>query len=341
MSISAKPDRRTFLGGSEAAAILGVSPWATPLDIYRRKRGEVADDFEIDPQKMKILKRGKRMEPIVIDMLIDERGLEVTKRSTENAPNRYQDAEHPFLASEIDFEWRVTEELASIYQLDDALVGTIQNGEIKTVHPFGAKKYGEEDTDEIPIEYAAQAMHGLMITGRKVTMFGVLVGSDNLLTYIVKRDEETIAGMRAKELAFWNEHVVPGVPPAAQNLPDIYHLFKKLGESSKEATPEVLDLITQYKTALADAKDAEDAQEELKFKLGEFLLGVEQMQNPSAKGRHQITHSGAPLITVDFQQVFGVSEVLVKTLYPKIAKECVQLSQFFVYRVNKPKRART
>ena len=29
--------RRTGIGGSDAAAILGLSPWATPLDIYNEK----------------------------------------------------------------------------------------------------------------------------------------------------------------------------------------------------------------------------------------------------------------------------------------------------------------
>lgn len=38
---------------------------------------------------------------------------------------------------------------------------------LKTVHPFAAKRMGEPGTDEFPIYYASQAMHGLMVTGRR------------------------------------------------------------------------------------------------------------------------------------------------------------------------------
>lgn len=330
-------NRRTFLGGSDAAAVLGVSPWATPLDIYRRKRGEVDDLLELDPQRAKILKRGKRMEPVVIDMLIDERGLEVTKRSTEAEQNRYQDEQHPFLACEIDFEWKVSEELAELYQLDPALIGTTQNGEVKTVHPFGAAKYGDEDTDEIPIEYAAQAMHGLMITGRAVTLFAVLVGSDNLLTYMIKRDEATVAGMREKEVAFWLNHVLAGAPPAPVNLPDVYHLFRKLGETKIEATARIAEQVTRLRLLSDEARAIEEEQDQLKFEIGAFMLGAEQMENPTAKGRHVLAHKGAEILTVALQSQDRIDQKQLREQHPEIAKACTKQTNFFVFR---PKRSK-
>jgi hypothetical protein len=53
----------------------------------------------------------------------------------------------------------------------------------------------------VPVEYAAQAMHGLMVTGRQLCMFGVLTGSRDVTIYWIKRDEQTITAMRARLVA--------------------------------------------------------------------------------------------------------------------------------------------
>ena len=60
-------DRSTYLGGSDVAAILGISPWRTPLDVYLDKIQPRKE--ETDPSRLKVLNRGKRMEPYVIDLL--------------------------------------------------------------------------------------------------------------------------------------------------------------------------------------------------------------------------------------------------------------------------------
>ena len=39
-------DRHAGLGGSDAAAVLGLSPWTSPLDLYLDKRGELDEEPE-------------------------------------------------------------------------------------------------------------------------------------------------------------------------------------------------------------------------------------------------------------------------------------------------------
>lgn len=340
--------RRTFIGGSDAAAILGLSPWATPLGIYRRKRGEVADDFELDPQKARILRRGKLMEPVVLKMLEAEHGIRIVKRSSQKKPNRYAMLDYPFLAAEIDAEWKVKPEDAERWNLDPSLIGTVQNIEVKTVHPFAAGKYGEEFTDEIPVEYGAQAMHGLMVTGRRLTLVAVLVGSDNLVVYFVKRDDETIDGMRAKEVAFWNEHVLAGVPPAPQDILDVYALFKRDLSTKIEASIEVAALVEDLKRANDEERAAKERAEEIKFRVGEFMLGAAAITldpkdgikpGPEAKpGRHVLTFGGDEILTVALQSQARIDQKLLREQHPEVAEQCTKQSQFFTFRAKRSKR---
>lgn len=336
-------DRKRFLGGSDAAAVLKVSPWATPLDVYLEKIGQ-AEKID-DPAREALFKRGKRLEPVVIDMLIEDRGVKVTKRSTPAAPNRYQDKQHPFLAAEVDYEWEVTAEIAEELDLDPKLIGTIQNGEAKTVHVFASAKFGV-DKEDVPIEYAAQALHGLMVTGRQVCLFGVLFGADKLELYLVKRDEETIKVMRAQEIKFWTENVLAGVAPDPVNLPDVSKLFLRRDRLVVEASVEAIGWLGDLEAAKAQERTAKEAIEDAKFKIGKFMLGEAAIVRPvGPRGgmksveptalakpiAHELHIDAEPALVINLQRQTRVDTEKVKKDHPDVAAECSYEIKFFKY----------
>lgn len=255
-------DRTKYLGGSDVAGILGISPWRTPLDIYLDK---IEPRKEVDPAKQKIFTRGQRMEPYVIDLLAEETGLEIIGRG-----NRYRDQQHDFLAAEIDAE-----------------AASGENIEIKTVSPFKAKEWGDIQTDEIPVHYTAQAMHGLMVTGKQVCVFGVLIGGDDFRIYRVERDDETIAAIREKEVEFWGR-IQRRDPPPASKVSDINRMFNADAGGLIEANGDALEAYNELRTQRAlikAASDAADAQEErLKlFMAGNAFLVLDGLQLASWK----------------------------------------------------------
>jgi len=227
--MNASLDRQKYLGGSDVAAILGISPWKTALDVYLDK---VQGRVEItDPDRVKILTRGKRMEPYVIDLLAEETGLEIVARG-----NRYIDAEYGFIAAEIDAE-----------------ASSGENIEIKTVSPFKAKEWGEVKTDEIPLHYAAQAMHGLMVTDKDVCVFGVLIGADDFRTYRIERDDITIQAIREKEVEFWGR-VQRMEAPEPSSVEDIKRLYGKDAGLFIEASQEIQADLIALKALKDEAK---------------------------------------------------------------------------------------
>ena len=189
-----KADRRKFIGGSDIAKILGIDPWRTATDLWLDK---ITPPVEEDERTIaRQLTRGKRLEPYVIAMAQEEFGIKITATN-----QRYIDPEIPFFACEIDAECGG----------DAPEVGTI-NVEIKTVHPFKAKEWGELESDQLPLHYLAQVQWGMGVTGREFCNVFALIG-DDLRRYIVPRDDSTIEAMRRRAEHFWQTFVIPKVAP--------------------------------------------------------------------------------------------------------------------------------
>ncbi|OIV47466.1 endonuclease [Sodalis sp. TME1] len=290
-------DRQKYLGGSDVAGILGISPWRTALDIYLDKVQPRKE--EISPQKQKIFTRGQRMEPYIIDLLSEETGLKIAKRG-----HRYFDPELPYIAAEIDAEAESGE-----------------NIEIKTVSPFKARDWGEQQTDSIPVYYTAQAMHGLMVTGKKVCVFGVLIGGDDFRVYRVERDDETIAAIRAKEMEFW-ERVVNLTPPPIINEHDVKRHFDRDAGSSIEANGKMISLINELRM-LKVRKD--EAEKDIQIIEEQIKLIMQQ---------HSIvTIDQRPIITWKTQSSIRFDISAFKNTHPAIFDKFKKTTQSRVFRL--------
>lgn len=303
-------DRSTYIGGSDIAAIMGLSPFKTPLDVFLQKTGQVPP-APPDPERERRFRRGKLMEPVVLEMLRQDYGIEVVATN-----HRYVDPEYPFIAAEIDFEWR------------EGDGSEIANGEIKTVHPFAAGKWGEAGSEDVPIEYAAQSMWGLMITGRPLCQYGVLFGSDNLALYHVLRDEETIVNMRALAVSFWTDHVLAGVPPAPRTAEDLRKLWPKPTREEIVATPEIADALAEHRALGAEIKLREERRDELAFQIGEFVKDFATVI---------VLPSGEKLATYKAQSRQSIDAKALQAALPDVFKQFSRTTEFRVLRHSTPK----
>ncbi len=288
-------DRTTFIGGSDAAAILGVSPWKTPVDLYLEKLGINAPE-PISPAKARAFKRGKRLEPVVLEMVADkleEMGHDVQVIETNKI---YKDEEYPFLECEIDAEFIVD--------------GEHINSDMKTVHGFAASEWGEEGTDQMPVYYAAQFMHGLSITKRNKCLVAALIGYDDVAVYWLHRDDETIQAMRDKSVKFWLEHVQKQIPPDPKVFEDIKHLFPIDRGSEIEATNELVMAVSTLRSVKAQKKALEAEEKALKFAIASYI-GEDAI----------LTFDNKPIATYKTQPANTFREAEFKADYPELAKQ--------------------
>lgn len=184
-------ERQGYIGGSDAAGVLGLSRWATPLGIWAEKTGQYVQ--EVDSLAAKL---GQKLEQAVADLFMEETGKKVHKVNE----TKYH-AKYPFLACNIDR--RVVGENAIL--------------ECKTASAWKAKEW---DGEEIPREYILQVMHMLAVTGAQCAYIAVLIGNQDFKWKTIWRDEKALADMVKKEVAFWNDFVVPKVMPAVVSWKD-------------------------------------------------------------------------------------------------------------------------
>jgi putative phage-type endonuclease len=228
----AQYNRTQFVGGSDIAAILGVNPYASALDCWLDK---IDPDSRPNSDNL-ATRRGKRMEPVILDWAREDFGLEVEHRN-----RRFVDPAVPFFASEIDAETTVD--------------GEAVNVEVKTVHPFLSKEWGVEESDGLPLHYLAQTQWGLSVTGRNLCVVYAGVG-DELRRYFVERDDGLISLMRHEAETFWRDYVKTGLRPDID--PNHSRVFETLRRLFPGTNGEAINASTTHEAWYKTMTDAAD-----------------------------------------------------------------------------------
>lgn len=184
--------RTARLGASEVAAVLGLSPWSSPFDVWATKTGLV-EPFAGNAAT----KRGQYLERGLLDWLGDEAGA---------------DAVYPGEA--FDSPWYVSEKYPHVgAHPDGALVvgGEVMGAEIKTSR--GAAGWGESGT-EIPPLYWCQVQVCLALTGIESWAVGAFIMQrDEFRTYRIELDPVIAPALLRKAADWWERHVLGGEPP--------------------------------------------------------------------------------------------------------------------------------
>lgn len=250
-----REQRRKYLGGSDIAAVLGMSPWRTPLQLWEDKTKPPVESPR-DAGKAKVLSRGKLWEPYVAVMLVDAFKQAEIDVEIVGSNKRYTDPDVPHFACEIDFEVRIEGS------------DEITNVELKTVSQFVASQWGESGSDDTPSHYTAQVMWGLGVTRRRKGILAALIGLDELRIYNIAAEDPTIEWMRDSGLKFWNEHVLTRVPPEPINSADCDRIYRPgFGPALVVSDPETTQAILRLRALNAESKAREAEQELLEFQV--------------------------------------------------------------------------
>nr|DAX37323.1 MAG TPA: Exonuclease [Caudoviricetes sp.] len=242
--------RKKGIGGSDIAAILGVSKFKTALDVYLSKTTDQPE------QKGEHLYWGHALENPIIDRFIRDTGANVIRQ--------------PEMRRHPDYEWAIANADALITNSDtiEAIL------EIKTSSAFKSREWGADDTDEVPIEYIAQVQWYMWIYNLQEAYIAALIGGNQYRQYHITRDDELIAMLAEKAQAFWQNHVIPRIPPNPQDGADAQKLYPSDNGDTAEADSDTLTAYAELRELKAQEKElkAQIAAKEdlLKIKIGSY-----------------------------------------------------------------------
>lgn len=237
--------RQNGLGASDSAAILGVSPWASAIEVYSEKI-----DSEIrDQSPSEYAEWGKILEPYLIKKFHERTG-----RAVRREGRLLRSRRHPWQLATLDARQRKTPRGAP---------GLV---EVKTT---------KFNWDRIPEDIWAQVQHQFAVTRMRygsVVIFNRTSCETSVID--VKPDPDYIAELTAIEEVFWR-NLEQGIPPAPDGSESAAKTLRKLYpqhvpgkeimldtdlidvglalEQAKTSRKEILDEIRAYENKLIAA----------------------------------------------------------------------------------------
>ena len=234
-------DRTKYIGGSDIGAILGLSRFKTPLQVWMEKTGKQTTKIDSMP-----LRFGSFAEAFVASEYSRATGFELL-----HDESIYLHPQHSYMSAHIDrfvLSAKLGNDLGTQLSNNSPLPPS-RILECKTANPFSSGDWGEVGSDQVPMSYLCQCIWYMAITGIDKTDLAVLFGNSDFRIYEIARDQELEELVMAKATAFWHDYVLKDIPPPATSEQDCQTLFSK-GDASKsiEAAKQTLELTKRLHT---------------------------------------------------------------------------------------------
>ncbi len=298
--------RGNSIGGSEIGAIAGFSSYGSALTVYNEKLGLV-EKFKGNIHTL----FGTRMEPMIRDWVqedfVKETGIKLT---TYEYPYMMLDKEKEFFSANIDGIGIVEEDYIYWENRDTAEIKFIPKGEmfgleIKTGSEFLKKMWAGE---EIPDSYYCQCQWYMGVTGLNYFLIIYLLGKE-VKWKVVPRNEDDIKALREIGVDFWENHIIPKVPPEPtgikketdeilqqQVLDDAEEIditdkkltkYNEISEQIKELEKEREKIKQEIFLEMGNSKKATDGS----YKLSRYVVTRDKIDNKTLKDKYPLTYA--------------------------------------------------
>lgn len=243
--------RKSGIGGSDMAAILGLSNYRSALDVWMDKTGRTIPSKD-DGNRFTYW--GTKLESIVADEFAIRTGY-----SVRNNNFTLQSVEYPFLLANIDRE----------------IVGVDAGLECKTASAF---KVDEWQGDSVPDAYYIQCQHYMAVTGKASWWIAALVGGNDYYYKEIPRNDNVIEAIIEAAQEFWS-FVLTDTMPAVDGSDSCQEALRQLYSNTQPESIQLEDsadiYAEAYLKAKADKKDAEERAKEAQNNLCQLLANNE------------------------------------------------------------------
>ena len=246
--------RKLGLGGSDIGALLGVSRFSSPLQVFYEK----TEDFSREvTERMEI---GAAIEPWILDRWFFRGADPTPDEGIYDELCIIQSNEYPFLLHSPDAI------------LHNAKMEPVAGVEIKNIS-------SDYNWNPLPDGYMAQVQHGMLCSGLDRWIVVALVGGQKLITREIEVDRTMHAQIIREAEKFWTSHVLANVPPEPDGSESASDVLNRRWGASQDESVEIDEwLITNLRAAEREVKAAEayraKTQQQIKSKMGDKEVAV-------------------------------------------------------------------
>lgn len=184
--------RRSSIGGSDAASVLGLNQYSSPYALWADKTGKAIPEDISDREAVRL---GNDLEQYVA-----ERWMEATGKKVRRENNILYNSEYPFAHA----------------NPDRMVIGENAGLECKTTSSWEVTKQLRDG--KIPDYWYVQCSHYMMITGADRWYLGALAFGHGFYHFCIERNEAEINALEDAERCFW-DLVETNTPPAVDGSP--------------------------------------------------------------------------------------------------------------------------
>lgn len=246
-------ERRKGVGGSDVAAILGLSKFRTAYDVWLEKTGQAAPQEENEAMYW-----GTVLEDVVAS--------EYSRRSGRKIQRVNKQLVHPSLPiarANID-RAVINPDIRGNVRWVDGRLTTDRLLECKTANAFTAHKWGETGTDDIPDDYVVQCQWYAGIARVETVDLAVLIGGSDFRLYTIAAVPALFDALLEAAARFW-KLVDNGTPPDPQTLEDAKRLWPQhiatkteiVGVQTWRDCESLIDIKNQIKVLEEEKKQVE------------------------------------------------------------------------------------
>ena len=244
-------ERKNYLGGTDLAAICGLSPYRTALDVYLDK---TSDNISEDTNAA--MRWGTLLEDVVAKAYKEDIG---NGKEVWESDHPVRHTEHRFLAANID-RWVGKRKDIREYIL-----------ECKTAGFNKGKEWGDLGTDQIPESYLVQVAYYAAICNVPKVDIAVLIGGQDFRIYTYNRNKDLEDKIIKIGINFWHNHIEKRIPPKCVSTRDTFNLFPQSNYHEIVAESNIMKKWEQLKSLKEEEVRIADTIEKLKTDIQEFM----------------------------------------------------------------------
>ena len=242
--------RRKTIGGSDAAAIVGLSSYGSPYTVWANKTGRLPDSEDNEA-----MRQGRDLEEYVAKRWMEATGKKVRRCNAILYNNQY---------------------LFAHADIDRAVAGENAGLECKTTSTLNVRQFHGV---EFPEKYYVQCVQYMAVTGADRWYLAVLVLGKGFYTFVLERNQDEIDALMAAEKDFW-DLVEQDTPPVLDGMEVTGEALQAIYPSSNGGSIQLFgreSLLNEYFTLKDEAQLLEE-------KMARIINTIKEDMQDSEKG---------------------------------------------------------